>query len=370
MRNYVNGVIIILTTNYIKEFIVRIIIVIVIVISNLIMKLLHITLHTGTDAEVRYAFNNLGHQIETLEFSDGKTTGDERYLIIHSRAQDFWEKYKSYIDTFDGVITSDTCPTSRAFLQNNYSKLLIIWVCNRFDYYMFPESDDAEYYHLLRTIPFKPNVFIIGNTMIENYNSTKKNVDIGNLVIKPIGKNYNPDNLTKVYTNTNEFSNKFYIPPYYNEAVFMNLSEHLTSLGVNNYCGRFSNHAELVQYKAIITIPYAWSTIAYFERLQLGMVQFIPSIKFLIELYNMGNFIFQPPFDVEKPELLKLSEWYADENKNLVVFFDSWGDLVDKLNTTNYEMKTYTILKYAHKLECESLEKWQHILNMHKYLSL
>ena len=90
----------------------------------------------------------------------------------------------------------------------------------------------------------------------------------------------------------------------------------------------------------------------------------------MIELYNMGNFIFQPPFDVEKPELLKLSEWYADENKDLVVFFDSWGDLVDKLNTTNYEMKTYTILKYAHKLECESLEKWQHILNMHKYLTL
>ena len=333
------------------------------------MKLLHVTLHTGTDAEVRYAFNKLGHQIETLEFSDGKTTGDERYRIIHSRAQDFWDKYKTYIDTFDGIITSDTCPTSRAFLQNNYSKLLIIWVCNRFDYYMFPESNDDEFYELLRTIPQRNNVFIIGNTMIENYHSTKRNVDIGNLVIKPIGKNYNPDNLTKVYTDNNEYSNKFYIPPYYNETVYMNLSTHLTNIGINNYCGRFKDHAELVQYKAIITIPYAWSTIAYFERLQLGMVQFIPSIQFLIELYKKGNFIFQPPFDVNKPELLKLSEWYADVNADLVVFFDSWSDLMDKVNTTNYELKTYVILKYAHNLEMDSLNNWQRILDMHTHLS-
>jgi len=333
------------------------------------MKLLHITLHTGTDAEVRYAFNKLGHEIETLEFNDGKTTGDERYLIVHSRAQDFWERYKDYIATFDGVVTSDTCPTSRAFLQNNYSKLLIIWVCNRFDYYMYPESRDAEFYELLRSIPSRKNVFIIGNTMIENYNSTQKNVDIGNLVIKPIGKNYIPENLTKIYTNQNEFSDKFYIPQYYNESVYMNLSSHLTGLGVNNFCGRFKDHEELVKYKGIITIPYAWSTIAFFERLQLGIVQFIPSIKFLIELYNRGRFIFQPPFDVNKPELLKLSEWYADENKELMVFFDSWSDLVDKLSTTNYEAKTYMILKYAYKLEVDSLASWKRIFDMHEHLS-
>ena len=98
------------------------------------MKLLHITFHKGCELDIEYAFTTIGHEIQTMYFNDGETEGGELYKITHDRAQKCWNKHKDYFDTFDGIITSDTCPTCRPFLQNNWSKLLIIWVCNRFYY--------------------------------------------------------------------------------------------------------------------------------------------------------------------------------------------------------------------------------------------
>ena len=110
------------------------------------MKLLHITFHKGCELEIEYVFKILGHTVETWRYDDGetiseswrfdngKTNSESTYKINYVTAQTYWEKYKDFFNTFDGIITSDTCPTSRPFLQNNWSKLLIIWVCNRFDY--------------------------------------------------------------------------------------------------------------------------------------------------------------------------------------------------------------------------------------------
>ena len=127
------------------------------------MRLLHITFHKGCHLEIEYVFKKLGHEIEVMYFDDGVSKGSDLYKIDHKLAQRCWDKYKDYFNTFDGIITSDTCPTSRPFLQNNWSKLLIIWICNRFDYEIKPEKDDPEFYQLLREIPNRKNVFILGD---------------------------------------------------------------------------------------------------------------------------------------------------------------------------------------------------------------
>jgi hypothetical protein len=335
------------------------------------MKLLHITFHKGCELEIEYVFKQLGHELEVMYFNDGVTEGYDLYKITHERAQNCWNTHKDYFNTFDGIITSDTCPTSRPFLQNNWSKLLIIWICNRFDYEIQHEHVDPEFYQLLRDIPNRKNVFIFGNTAIENIYSTQfKNVNVGNFIIKPIGKNMLSEYKHQTYENNTDL---FYVPPYHNETKLMNLSEKLTTLGIPNKCERFPNHiSDLLFYKGGVYIPYAWSTIVFFERLQLGLVTFIPTVRFLMELFTIHapNGWFQPPFNSYvpsrfQPDALVLSEWYCPEHKDLFVFFDSWEDLQEKVKTTDYIEKTNTILTFAKKHHDEMLRRWKHIIDLY-----
>lgn len=324
------------------------------------MKLLHITFHKGCELEVQYAFEKLGHSLEVMHFDDGETTGGELYQINHLRAQKCWDKYKDYFNTFDGIITSDTCPTSRPFLQNNWPKLLIIWVCNRFDYAV--EGDEI-FYNLLRDIPNRKNVYIAGNTEFENiYSKQLRNVDIGDLIIKPIGKNLISEGSYKTHSLLDE--DRYFVPVYENETKFMNLSEHLNQMGIRNNNGiRFQNHiSNLLSYKGIICLPYAWSTITFFEVMQLGIIYFIPSISFLIQLSSFRGmkqgYWFQPPCNAE---LLKYSEWYCDEHKDLLVYFDSWEDLKVKIKSLDYQAQTDKILAYAKVHSIENMKKWETI---------
>ena len=325
------------------------------------MKLLHITFHKGCELDIEYVFTTLGHEITVMYFTDGETVGGELYKITHERAQKCWNKYKDYFDQFDGIITSDTCPTSRPFLQNNWSKLLIIWVCNRFDYSMQNKYQDKEFYELLRDIPNRKNVFIFGYTAFENiYAYHYKKVQIGNLVIKPIGKNILSNNIYKSYDNNQ--IDIFYVPTYHNETKLMNLSEKLTQLGINNRCERFNHISDLLFYKGGIYIPYAWSTLVFFERIQLGLVTFIPSLSFLIELFSSGDWWFQPPFHMQNTEILKFSEWYCEEHKDILVYFNSWEDLQEKVKTTDYKAKTQNILNFAKKHHDKMLDRWNNII--------
>jgi hypothetical protein len=118
-----------------------------------------------------------------------------------------------------------------------------------------------------------------------------------------------------------------------------------------------------LEYKGVVCIPYAWSTIVFFERLQLGLVTFIPTPNFLMQLFKEGNWWFQPPFNINQPELLVISEWYCPEHNDLFVFFDSWTDLLEKTNTTNYEAKTNIILDFARKHEDEHLRRWSDVIS-------
>lgn len=331
------------------------------------MHFLHISFHKGCASEIEYIFTQLGHTVENMNFKFNNQ--DDDYNITHDKAEICWNTFKDYFNTFDAVITSDTCPNSRTFLQHNWSKPLIIWVCNRFDYAIPPENVDPEFYALLRDIPNRKNVRMIGNTAIENlWASQIKNVNFGDYVIKPLGKNTISHNMTK--THDDENTKIFYVPPYHNETIYMNLSDKLSQIGIQSKCERFPNHiSDLLEYTGVICIPYAFSTIAFFERMQLGIITFIPSIDFLLQLAKTpsnGPFWFQPPFFIGNPkvkEILKLAEWYNDAYNDTLVYFDSWDDLVVKINTLDYNAKTRRVLEIAKLHETSTMEKWKTIIS-------
>lgn len=329
------------------------------------MKILHISYHSGCKNELEYVFNKLNYTVEYMQFSD-ESNNNAKYNMGHERAKKYWDKYQSYFETFDLIIVSDTSPISRVFLQNNYKGKLIIWICNRFDYYdnctLDCDFPDKEYYELFYQATKNDNVCIVGYTEFENYYCKNiKNIDVGNEIIKPIGKNMLTVDIDK---KNIEKVDMFFVPLYHNDTKMINLSNMLNDIGIANYCGRYNGIIDLLKYKGIVHIPYAWSNFALFEGMQNEIIYFIPSIEFLFELKKNKDFFWSPPYD---DSLIKMSEWYCDDNAELFVYFNSWEDLKNKILTIDYDKKKEQIKKFAVKHEEIQMYKWIEMLYIKQY---
>jgi len=239
------------------------------------MKLLHLSFHKGCINDLQYICDRLGYQCEVFspntEWNTNKTLPSlaepdcQHYNITHERALKYWNTYKDYFDRFDCIVTSDTSPLSRIFLQNGWNKKLIIWICNRFDYAHGSDSGfpDKEYYDLIKKATTLPNVHLIGYTAFENIYAEMKGIDIGRRVIRPSG------GISDVYNNHKhkykpELKNTLFVPPYHNDTIMMNLKNQLEIMGLQAYTGRYDGPYDLTNYKAVVHIPYAWSNLAFF----------------------------------------------------------------------------------------------------------
>lgn len=285
-----------------------------------IMKILHITYHDGCKKTIDFVCKELGHEVHTQY-------ANWNYNIGHNRAKEIWDTHKDYYNSFDIIITSDTCPLSRIFLQNDYKSKLIIWVCNRFDYTDCATNDcnfpDLEYYNLIRQIKNKNNVKIYSYSKFEyEYAQKYRNVNFGNEVIKPSA--FIEDSVNTSFQGIDK-SSLFFIPPYHNDTIFINLKDKCDQLGIPSYCGRYKGPSDLKGFKGIIHIPYAWSNLALFENWSIGNVYFIPSRNFLLNLASQHNFWWPDSFALK--DLIESSEWYLPEHNDNFIFFENWNDL-------------------------------------------
>ena len=332
------------------------------------MRILHLSFHTGCHNDITYLVSELNKdrvkkiKLTFMEFTDGTKN---KYNVGHERAEKYYNKHFEYFNTFDVIITSDTAPISRVFLQNGWEKKLIIWINNRFDYCDEATNDcnfpDPEYYDLFREAVNKDNVEIIGYTQFENfYCKNIRNVDIGDNVIKPIGCNshiYENMNMTKVENK----SHKFFVGSYHNDNIMINLTEELEKYNISCYHGRFNGPKDLAEFRGVVHIPYAWSNYSLFEGIQNGIIYFIPSKSFFMELKKDRNFFWSPPY---RDENLELSEWYNDENKDCLVYFNNWEDLKIKLYTTNIVKKKAYLKEFGDKHKNTMINRWKLILGI------
>jgi len=337
------------------------------------MKVLHLGFHKGLFNDFQYVSEQLGLDTEHLKFTDGETSGGAIYNIDHNLAKRAWNKYKDFYHSFDLIVVSDTCPISRVFLQNKYKGKLIIWICNRMDYSdkatNTTDFPDDEYYNLLRDTKYMDNVQVFSYTKFENIYAISKSVNIGKKIIKPCGfisKKFSKDKLSfkgkyKIPQTVNK-SEMFFVPPYHNDTIMIDLSAVLRMNNIKNYCGKYDGPSDLVDFKGIIHIPYAWSNLSLFEAIQLGIIYFIPSLNFIKELsVRNSNFFWSPPY---LKDYLNKSEWYCEEHQDIFVFFNSWADLKNKVLTTNYENKRNYILEFGKEHNNEMLELWKNALNI------
>lgn len=338
------------------------------------LRILHLTFHQGCKKEIDSIAKALDYELTTWfipdlppYFFDGTTKGNALYNIGHDRAQRIWDLHHEYFESFDIILTSDTAPLSRIFLQNGFAKPLVIWVCNRFDYYdgasLDCEFPDKEYYDLFKQAAHQPNVKIVAYTAFEHHYAKLKGIDIGSKIITPcaLGQDFLLE-ASSVPKDINK-DTTFFLPPYHNETKFMDLSTHLHQFGINNYCGRYNGSLDLEKFKAIIHLPYAWSNLALFENMALGIPYFIPSKQFFKKIASSENYFFiSLPLPI-KDDLYTLSEWYSDDHKEIFTFFDSWSDLKNKLQMTDLTQMREKIRRHSYKHKKKMLGRWKEVLS-------
>jgi hypothetical protein len=329
------------------------------------VKVLHLTFHQGCANEIESVANELSLDLTTwfinslpLGSFDGITRNNAIYNIGHERAERVWKLHHEFFESFDVIITSDTAPLSRIFLQNNWKKPLIIWVCNRFDYYDGASLDcdfpDQEYYELFAKACNQSNVKVIGYTSYEHEYARSKGIDTGNIVIKPTGKAIKNSGISAIPKEIYK-PDTFFLPPYHNETIFLNASKYYAEMGIKNYCGRYSGAFDLQDFKAIIHLPYAWSNLALFENMYLGIPYLIPSPSFMEKLIRQDNYFLS---DATK---FRLSEWYNEDNLGYFIYFDSWEDLVVKTKTVDFNTRRKEMKKIGDQHAKEMIRRWREI---------
>ena len=130
---------------------------------------------------------------------------------------------------------------------------------------------------------------------------------------------------------------------------------------IKNYNNRHKGFSDLIEFKGVITIPYAWSTWTLFEYISLNLIVFIPSPSFLLRFLDSKlNFWYQN--DIFLKKYINISEWYCEENKQFFIYFDSWHDLRNKINNLDYKKHKQDNKKFSENHKNIILKKWENIL--------
>jgi len=294
------------------------------------MKILAIGFHGGALESLHHVIPDIDTWCVPIE------ENGFHYNMTHDRAEILWGMYKDKFNSYDTIITTDTTPISRIFLQNNYKGRLIIWICNRFDYADGDFVFDKEYYGLMEKANFDKNVRIAAYSKYDRIHSFRAGVLVDE-IIKPT---FNPE--------LNYPEGIYYMPDYQNNYTF-NIAE---KCNFNVKTGRHETE-ELKTFKAIIHLPYHWQGVAEMKALQYCIPYYVPSKKLFFNLLATGKYWFQNQSDLYK--YLEVCNFYDKENK-AIYYFDS----LDKIN--DIEIDREKIFKYASELFTYNKRKWKHLL--------
>lgn len=335
-------------------------------------KVLHLSFHKGCINDLQEVARELNWDLTTWNplssyQSAHRFLGNQTeppmavYNMTHERAARIYKTNKEYFDTFDCIITSDTAPLSRIFLQNGWRKPLIIWVCNRFNYCVGPGSQsglDAEYYDLFRAAMKMPNVKVVSYTPFEQYFAALYGVDIRGPIIKPVGTKEGVCDQSAIPAHIKKAETMFTYPgfPGCKEQEKNYIQEHCSSLGFKAYSGKYNGPDDLKEFKGVIYFPYQASNLVFFENIQRGIVQFVPSERFIKEQVSAGA----PIYYWYEPYYC---EWYFGVHRDVIIYFDSWDDLREKIATTDYANMHKKIRSFVQYHRSEMLSKWREVLS-------
>jgi hypothetical protein len=333
------------------------------------VKILHISHHLGCFKDQEYILNKLGYKVTNLKFYD------RVFTITKDIADSFWKEKKEELNSYDYILTSDTAPLSRIFLenQNEFKSKLIIWICNRFDYNMEKETD---FYKLFSKAEENKNIKIIPYTHFEKVWCEHKGIILKNDTIRPNGNTIGDHDLN--IPNINFYKNEYrateelpdadvIVPIYYNDNIYFKLSDYLRNKNIKVYNGGFISLHQLKKYKGFVTLPDAFSKFLAFELIHAGIPAILPSKKFLFDLSRTSGYFFNiwgsGGATLLQPEMIDWCEWYDPRLKKCRFYFDAFDEIPDIVNNINVNTMKENFINASNILEQDSLNNWNKLYN-------
>lgn len=345
------------------------------------MKVLHISHHIGCMRDHQYIYDKLTLDYEFYKFPKGL------FYITKGIANQMWNERKDYYNSFDFIVTSDTAPLSRIFMENinELKGKLIVWICNRFDYNM---ENDITFYQIFKQMAIidKTKIKIIPYSDFEYVWCKFKGIQLLYNTITPIGINSLKDdskidkllelqnsylkdqNSIDKYNTPTELKDKCFIPIYSNDNIYFRLKDVLKTNNISVFNGGYKHPTDLQNCKCFITFPDAYSKLITFETIQNKVIVFLPSEDYLIKLHQTSNnnakYWFNCPFGLLNKEKLQYCEWYR--YKECRIYFDSIEDMIFKIQNLSDETiaeKQSWCEKYGKEIEETNINKWNQIFN-------
>ena len=294
------------------------------------MHFLHITNHSGTTRNIQNVFSYLGSEIGSLET---ERCGFPIH-ITETHASQIWTDYQTreYCSRFQTLIFTDTCMFARPFLQHieDHSMNIIVYVTNRFDWGAWHIHDHA-YATQYAAYSQHPRVFFLADNRYDQYYASVihdlhfRSPDIIRLT-PIISQSYSPEkDKTQISKEKIMIHNsKLFI---YNRGTFLHHYQHLLPFSTQEYdvygyegYPRYQNEYQISEYLGFLHLPYQTNIQSLWENLGHGIIYFIPSKHFLLELIQESWYYWEEK--CKSPELcaksVDLAEWYQPEN---AVFF-------------------------------------------------
>jgi hypothetical protein len=339
------------------------------------MRVLHLSHHYGCLKDHQYVCEQLGIDLETRFSIWNQIIPRDTYKITKDYANQVWKDNCDYFNSFDYIITSDTAPLSRIFLQNldNLKPNLVVWVCNRFDYNM---ESDREYYDLFRDATKWDRVKIIPYTEFERTWASQYNINITEEVIRPIGittssllTDENPDDMVGFGGDYEELkdSGDVLVSRYHNDTLFQDSKKLVESYNLKASLCKYRGRSELERlgklYNCFFILPEQYSKLVAFELMHIGIPVILPSESFILHLSRLPNYWFGSGLI---KETVGSCEWYNEYYDKFAVYIDDFSEIPDAYQTiVSHKNQICDIMKECSNIhQQKTLTQWRKIYNV------
>ena len=323
-------------------------------------KVLHLSHHYGCMKDHQYVCDQLGLELTNKLSIWNQILERDQYVITKDYGNSVWQQNKTYFNGFDYIITSDTAPLSRIFLENldQFEGQLIVWVCNRFNYEM---TQDKEYHTLINESAKKDNVKVIPYTEFERTWAAA----CGD---KPLSEDESQDLIGFGGDYGEELTGgDILVSRYHNDTLFQDTVKLFRSYGLSADSCKYKGHKGLVElatkYDAYFILPEQYSKLAAFEMMNIGLPVILPSEELIMHLSRIPNYWFGSGL---YKDTVGTCEWYNEYFDKFAVYIDDFSEIPEALNTVKeHKEQIRAIMAECSKTHQEkTLDQWRKIYNV------
>lgn len=349
------------------------------------LRFFNLDLHISVIADVKNIFERLGHEIVDWSISDHTWVFDKPKAQVEIINQNTWanlnqkmcdqfyERYKDFLDQFDGFIVTHT--PAFALLYERCNKPIIIVNSTRYE---SPFTRNPELWKLLNEYLKKGvknnKIFIVSNNK-GDCNYLRYYTGIESEVIPSLC----------LYTNLKYRggNDTFYCHALWDTSFRQSWNKIASYIGLFTELSPRYAWEELYNLKGVVHFPYQVSTMSLFEQYSANIPLFLPTKEFLVKLHKLypqnilcqlsflgqGDMPSKPRDDLNNtlnPDILKLwidsADYYDPENMPHIQYFHSFQDLNRLLKTVNCAEISRKMEQYNKIRQENAFKKWRELL--------